>query len=39
MKNNSSRDEMYENTCRIHLDRLYKNTVITKELNITLVFG
>jgi len=34
MKNNSSRDKIYEKTSRIHLDRLYKNTEITKELNM-----
>jgi len=38
MKNNGSRDEIYEQTCRIHLDRLYKNRKITKELNVTPVF-
>jgi hypothetical protein len=37
MKNNGSRDGIYEKTSRIHLDKLYKNTEIAKELNITTV--
>ena len=37
MKNNGSRDEIYEKISRIHSDRLYKNTKTTKEPNITPV--
>jgi hypothetical protein len=39
MKNNGSRDEIYEETSRIHLHRLYKNTKITNEPNITPVLN